>query len=256
LRFFSRENATNSFFFLIFLFFSFVYNVILCCVIYVYSDLKKMNSFIRKRNSDDDNSDFGRRTHQTSTARSGSFYRERDREHERDRDKERERDWSKNRDYDRNRERFIDSYRGARDSDDEKSNRMNYRTPRRFSSDEEDKGRILSARSRPRVLHSESEDSDTERRKFDTQSRREFQGLHDRPQVELSNKIKTMIQYDRNICEQLQELDQIKMAKQKKIDQLKEDIHRDTIKEQSLYKKLSEIRMNRKLLQSRLDRLK
>lgn len=205
-----------------------------------------MNTFVRRRNSDDDDSDFERKGHQTSITRSGSFYRERNRDYDRDRE----------RDHDRDRDRRMESYRGSRDSDDEKSNRTNYRTSRRLSSDEDNKNRILSARSRPRVRHSDSEDSGSDRRRGDTQSRREFQELYDRSNTDLAEKIKMMIQYDRNICRQLQELDQMKMMKQKKIDQLKEEIHRDTLKEQSLYKKLNEIRMNRKMLQSRLDRFK
>ncbi len=39
-----------------------------------------------------------------------------------------------------------------------------------------------------------------------------------------------MIQWDKSLCEQLDEIYESKLAKEKKIDQLKDDIHRDTIK--------------------------
>lgn len=39
-----------------------------------------------------------------------------------------------------------------------------------------------------------------------------------------------MIQWDKSLCEQLDEIYESKLAKEKKIEQLKEDIHRDTIK--------------------------
>lgn len=39
-----------------------------------------------------------------------------------------------------------------------------------------------------------------------------------------------MIQWDKSLCEQLDDIYEGKMAKEKKMDQLKEDIHKDTIK--------------------------
>jgi hypothetical protein len=39
-----------------------------------------------------------------------------------------------------------------------------------------------------------------------------------------------MIQYDKSLCEQLDELYETKLAKEKKIEQLKDDIHKDSIK--------------------------
>jgi hypothetical protein len=39
-----------------------------------------------------------------------------------------------------------------------------------------------------------------------------------------------MIQYDKSICEELDELYEAKLAKEKKIDQLKEEIQRDSNK--------------------------
>ena len=39
-----------------------------------------------------------------------------------------------------------------------------------------------------------------------------------------------MIQYDKSLCEQLDDLYETKLAREKKIDQLKEEVHRDTIK--------------------------
>lgn len=39
-----------------------------------------------------------------------------------------------------------------------------------------------------------------------------------------------MIQYDKKLCEELDDLYEMKLAKEKKIDQLKDEIHRDTIK--------------------------
>jgi hypothetical protein len=39
-----------------------------------------------------------------------------------------------------------------------------------------------------------------------------------------------MIQYDKSICEELDELYEIKVAKEKKLDQLKEEIQRDANK--------------------------
>ena len=39
-----------------------------------------------------------------------------------------------------------------------------------------------------------------------------------------------MIQFDKNLCEQLDEIYENKLAKEKKIEQLKDEIHRDTIK--------------------------
>jgi hypothetical protein len=39
-----------------------------------------------------------------------------------------------------------------------------------------------------------------------------------------------MIQYDKKLCEELDDLYEMKLAKEKKIDQLKDEMHRDTIK--------------------------
>ena len=39
-----------------------------------------------------------------------------------------------------------------------------------------------------------------------------------------------MIQWDNSLCEQLDEIYEAKVAKEKKIEQLKDEIHRDTIK--------------------------
>jgi len=39
-----------------------------------------------------------------------------------------------------------------------------------------------------------------------------------------------MIQYDKSLCEQLDELYESKLAKEKKIEQLKDDIHKDAVK--------------------------
>ena len=39
-----------------------------------------------------------------------------------------------------------------------------------------------------------------------------------------------MIQWDKNLCEQLDEIYESKLAKEKKLEQIKDDIHRDTIK--------------------------
>ena len=39
-----------------------------------------------------------------------------------------------------------------------------------------------------------------------------------------------MIQYDKSLCEQLDDIYEAKLAKEKKMDQLKEEIHRDTVK--------------------------
>ena len=39
-----------------------------------------------------------------------------------------------------------------------------------------------------------------------------------------------MIQYDKSLCEQLDDLYETKLAKEKKIEQLKDEMHRDTIK--------------------------
>jgi hypothetical protein len=39
-----------------------------------------------------------------------------------------------------------------------------------------------------------------------------------------------MIQFDKSICEQLDDIYETKLAKEKKIEQLKEEIHRDTTK--------------------------
>ena len=39
-----------------------------------------------------------------------------------------------------------------------------------------------------------------------------------------------MIQYDKSLCEQLDELYETKLAKEKKIEQLRDDIHKDSIK--------------------------
>ena len=39
-----------------------------------------------------------------------------------------------------------------------------------------------------------------------------------------------MIQWDKSICEQLDDLYESKLAKEKKIKQLEEDMHRDSVK--------------------------
>jgi hypothetical protein len=39
-----------------------------------------------------------------------------------------------------------------------------------------------------------------------------------------------MIQYDKSLCEELDDIYETKLAKEKKIEQLKDEIHRDTIK--------------------------
>ena len=39
-----------------------------------------------------------------------------------------------------------------------------------------------------------------------------------------------MIQWDKSLCEQLDEIYEAKVVKEKKIEQLKDEIHRDTIK--------------------------
>ena len=39
-----------------------------------------------------------------------------------------------------------------------------------------------------------------------------------------------MIQFDKSICEQLDDIYETKLAKEKKNEQLKEEIHRDTTK--------------------------
>ena len=39
-----------------------------------------------------------------------------------------------------------------------------------------------------------------------------------------------MIQWDKSLCEQLDDLYETKMAKEKKVESLKEEIHKDSIK--------------------------
>jgi hypothetical protein len=39
-----------------------------------------------------------------------------------------------------------------------------------------------------------------------------------------------MIQFDKKLCEELDDLYETKLAKEKKIDQLKDEIHRDSVK--------------------------
>lgn len=71
-----------------------------------------------------------------------------------------------------------------------------------------------------------------------------------------NQKLKMMLQWDKSLCEQLDDIYESKTAKEKKIEALKDEVHKDTIKEDGLRKKLSELRMNRKMLQSRLDEFK
>lgn len=71
-----------------------------------------------------------------------------------------------------------------------------------------------------------------------------------------NQKLKEMIQYDKSICEELDGIYESKLAKEKQIERLKDDIQREANKEDSLRKKLSELRMSRKQLQARLDEYK
>jgi len=42
--------------------------------------------------------------------------------------------------------------------------------------------------------------------------------------------MKQMQQYDKQLCEELDDLYEVKLAKEKKVEQLKEDIERDALK--------------------------
>ena len=49
-----------------------------------------------------------------------------------------------------------------------------------------------------------------------------------------------MIQWDKSLCEQLDDIYESKQAKEKKIEQLKDEIHKDTIKYVTNFKKFCE----------------
>lgn len=165
------------------------------------------------------------------------------------------------------------SFNRDSEKNNETSKYANYRNSKinSDSSDNEPSSSRYGANSR-RIVRNSS-DSDEEER-FDrrrsgvfnksrdssrpmTSSRKDKDSMLDNDSYDGANqKLKMMIQWDKSLCEQLDDIYEAKLAKEKKIEQLKEETHKDTIKEEGLRKKLSELRMNRKMLQSRLDEFK
>ncbi|RNA31071.1 hypothetical protein BpHYR1_023928 [Brachionus plicatilis] len=127
----------------------------------------------------------------------------------------------------------------------ESSSRYNsYRsTSNKFQSDSEDdkpSSRYGVSSRRTARRSSDSEDSDDKNDRFRrtmtsskssrplTSTRRKAEDFDSYENA--NQKLKEMIQYDKNLCEQLDDIYDSKLAKEKKIEQLKEDIHRDTLK--------------------------
>ncbi|CAF0828864.1 unnamed protein product [Brachionus calyciflorus] len=142
-------------------------------------------------------------------------------------------------------------------------------TANRFASDSDDEkpaSRYGTTTRRTMRKSSESEDSDDKKEKLrkslNLKSNRPLSSIRRKDDSDFDSyenanqKLKEMLQYEKNICEQLDDIFDSKVAKEKKIEQLKEEIHRDTIKEENLRKKLNELRMNKKILQAKLDEYK
>lgn len=177
----------------------------------------------------------------------------------RDRDFRREPSFGSSRDIEKSSESKYGSYRngkyGSKDnsdsSDDEPTNRYGASSRRtvRNSSDSDDSDKYDRRRS------SNMKSSMSSRSL--TSSRFGKDSMYDVDSYDGANqKLKMMIQWDKSLCEQLDDIYENKLAKEKKMEQLKDEIHKDTIKEDGLRKKLSELRMNRKMLQARMDEFK